>query len=75
MNISKIILDKQQLIQVEKELLDADPKAFQQIEFFGQLKNVDGVNADGTQSMFVLTLLEEVKETRLTFSQGSVSVS
>ena len=63
------------MIQVEKELFDADPKAFQQIEFFGQLKNVDGVNADGTQSMFVLTLLEEVKETRLTFSQGSVSVS
>ena len=75
MNILKIILDKQQLIQVEKELFDADPKAFQQIEFFGQLKNVDGVNADGTQSMFVLTLLEEIKETRLTFSQGSVSVS
>ena len=75
MNISNIILGEQQLIQVEKELFDADPKAFQQIEFFGQLKNVDGVNADGTQSMFVLTLLEEVKETRLTFSQGSVSVS
>ena len=75
MNISNIILGKQQLIQVEKELFDADPKAFQQIEFFGQLKNVDGVNADGTQSMFVLTLLEEIKETRLTFSEGSVSVS
>ena len=75
MNISNIILGEQQLIQVEKELFDADPKAFQQIEFFGQLKNVDGVNADGTQSMFVLTLLEEIKETRLTFSQGSVSVS
>ena len=75
MNISNIILGEQQLIQVEKELFDADSKAFQQIEFFGQLKNVDGVNADGTQSMFVLTLLEEVKETRLTFSQGSVSVS
>ena len=75
MNISNIILGKQQLIQVEKELFDADPKAFQQIEFFGQLKNVDGVNTDGTQSMFVLTLLEEIKETRLTFSQGSVSVS
>ena len=37
MNISNIILGKQQLIQVEKELFDADPKAFQQIEFFGQL--------------------------------------
>ena len=28
--------------------LDANPKAIQQIEFVGQLKNVDGVNADRT---------------------------
>ena len=55
----------------QKEL-DADPKAIQQIEFDGQLKNVDGINADGTQSMFVLTILEKNKETR--FSQGSVTV-
>ena len=46
----------------QKEL-DADPKAIQQIEFVGKLKNTDGVNADGTQSMFVLTILEKIKET------------
>ena len=28
-------------------------------EFVGQLKNVDGVNADGTQSLFILTILEK----------------
>ena len=57
----------------QKEL-DADPKAIQQIEFVEQLKNVDGVNADGTQNMFILTTLEKVKETRLKFSQGSLTV-
>ena len=55
--------------------LDADPKAIQQIELAGQLKNTDGVNADGEQSMFVLTILEKIKEARLKFSQGSVTVS
>ena len=40
-------------------------------EFVGQLKNVDGVNADGKQSMFILTILEKrTKERRLRFSQG-----
>ena len=57
----------------EKEL-DADPKTIQQIEFVGQLKNTDGENADGTQFMFVLTILEKIKETRLKFSQGSITV-
>ena len=55
--------------------LDADPKAIQQIELAGQLKNTDGVNADGEQSMFVLMILEKIKEARLKFSQGSVAVS
>ena len=32
--------------------LDADPKAIQQIDFLGQLKNIYGINADGTQSIF-----------------------
>ena len=32
---------------------DADPKAILQIEFVGQLKNVDGVNAGNNQSMFL----------------------
>ena len=38
--------------------LDVDPKAIQQIEFVGQFKNQDGINADGTQSMLILTILE-----------------
>ena len=53
--------------------LDADPKAIQQIEFVGQLISNDSENADGTQSMFVLTILEKIKETRLKFSQGSIT--
>ena len=56
----------------QQKELDADPKAIQQIELAGQLKNTDGVNADGEQSRFVLTILEEA---RLKFSQGSVTVS
>ena len=54
----------------EKEL-DSDPKGIQQITFVGQLKNTDSVNTDRTQSMFVLTILEKIKETRLKFSQLS----
>ena len=38
----------------QKEL-DPDPKAIQQIEFVGKLKNADGVNVD----MFVLTIWEK----------------
>ena len=40
----------------------------------GELKNVDGINPDGTQSMFILTILEKIKETRLKFSQGRARV-
>ena len=54
--------------------LDTDPKAIQQIEFVRQLKNEDDINADRTESMFVLTILEKIKETRLKFYQGSVTV-
>ena len=46
----------------------------QGIEFVVQLKSTDRENVDGTQSMFVLTILEKIKETRITFSQGSVTV-
>ena len=57
----------------EKEL-DADPKAIQQQkEFFGQLKKPN-VNNNDSESMSVLTILEKIKETRLKFSQGSVTV-
>ena len=60
----------------QKEL-DVDPKAIQQIEFVGQLKNLDADDnatdaGDNDQSMFVLTVLEKIKETRLRFSQVSV---
>ena len=34
------------------------------MEFVGQLKNEDGINADGKQSMYVLTILEKIKEMR-----------
>ena len=39
----------------QKEL-DAYRKAIKQIEFVGPLKNVDVINADGTESMFILTI-------------------
>ena len=52
--------------------LDADPKAIQQIEFVGQLTKLDDNN--NVESVFVLTILEKTQETRLKFSQGSVTV-
>ena len=57
----------------QKEL-DTDPKAIQQIKFVEQLKDVDDINADGTHNMFILTILERIKEARIKFSQGSVKV-
>ena len=54
-------LENQQLIAVylsKQKELDEDPKAIQQIEFVGQLKNVDSVNADGAEFMSILTILE-----------------
>ena len=39
--------------------LDVDPKAIKKIEFVGQVRNVDGINADGAQSMFALTIPEK----------------
>ena len=40
----------------QKEL-EANSKTIQQRELVGQLKNTDSLNANGTQSMFVLTIL------------------
>ena len=54
--------------------LDVGPKAIQQIEFVGQIKNIDGIKAGETQKKVILTILENSKETRLAFSQGSVTV-
>ena len=59
----------------KQKALDADPNAIQQKEFGEQLKYNDGENADGAKSVFVLTILEKIEETRLKFSQGSVIVS
>ena len=61
----------------QKEL-DADPKAIQQIGFVGKLNKLDGdgnaTDAGNDQSMSVLTISEKIKEMRLKFTQGSVTV-
>ena len=56
----------------QKELV-ADPKAIQQIDFVGQLKNTDDTTITN-EAMFVLTIIEKIKEKRLKFSQRSVTV-
>ena len=38
----------------QKEL-DADPEAIQKTEFVGQLKHLDGINADDTKPMLAVT--------------------
>ena len=58
---------------------DADPKAIQQREFTGQLEKLDADDnatdeRNNDQSMLVLTILEKIKEARLKFSQGSVTI-
>ena len=57
-----------------QEELHADPTAVQQIEFVGKLKNAFDTIAAG-KYIFVLTILEKIKDTRLKFSQGNVTVS
>ena len=59
-------------LSIQKEIY-ADPKAIQQIEFVGQLIKPNN-NNNVVESMFVLTILEKIKETRFKFSQGSVTV-
>ena len=46
--------------------LDSDPKTIQQIEFPEQLKN-RGNTIVANESMFVLTILEKIREMRLHF--------
>ena len=57
---------------------DADPQLIQQIELVGQLKELgdegNATDASNDQYMFLLTISEKIKETRLKFSQGSVTV-
>ena len=50
----------------KQEELDSDPKAVQRINFTG--------NLDRAKSLTTLFILEEVKETVLDFSQGTVKV-
>ena len=50
----------------KQQVLDADPRAIQQINF---TENLDGT---GNTTMFFIT--EEAKETVLEFSQGTVNV-
>ena len=49
----------------KQQVLDADPKAIQQINFTGNL------NRENTRFYFIL---EEAKETAFEFSQGTVKV-
>ena len=52
----------------QKEL-NADPKASQQIEFVGQSKELNNDNYNNVESMFILTLLEKIKERKLKLFQ------
>ena len=52
----------------QKEL-NADPKASQQIKFVGQSKELNNDNNNNVESMFILTILEKIKERKLKFFQ------
>ena len=58
--------------------LNAYPKSIQLVEFLGEIKKLDvndnATDASKDQSMFVLTILEKIKGTRLKLSQGSVTI-
>ena len=53
--------------------LDADLKAIEEIEFVGKLKSRNNQFVTN-ESVFVLTILEQIQEARLKFFQGSVTV-
>ena len=57
-----------------KRELDANQKVIQKIEFVGQIKNSNGEDTDCPQSMLFLTILGKLKEARLKFPRGSVTV-
>ena len=50
----------------KQQALDADPKAIQQISF------IENLDREGNTTIFFI--IEEVKETILDFSQGTVKV-
>ena len=56
----------------QKEL-DSVPKAIQHIVFVGQLKIPD-TEIVANESIFALIILEKIRESRLKFSQGNVTV-
>ena len=61
-----LICQKSLLIAIDlsrQKELDADSKAIQQMGFIGQLKKLDNTNTND-ESMFTLTILENIKETR-----------
>ena len=51
--------------------LDTDPKSIQLIELLGQSKKLDVDH--GAESVFISTI-KKIKEMRLKFSQGSVTI-
>ena len=66
MFILLLISQKSLLIAIDlsrQKELDADSKAIQQMGFIGQLKKLDNTNTND-ESMFTLTILENIKETR-----------
>ena len=50
----------------KQQVLDADPKAIQQIDF--------NENLSGNNNRFIFFIIEEVKETILDFSQRTVKI-
>ena len=66
MFILLLICQKSLLIAIDlsrQKELDADSKAIQQMGFIRQLKKLDNTNTND-ESMFTLTILENIKETR-----------
>ena len=66
MFILLLICQKSLLIAIDlsrQKELDADSKAIQQMGFIGQLKKLDNTNTND-ESMFTLTILENIKKTR-----------
>ena len=66
MFILLLICQKSLLLAIDlsrQKELDADSKAIQQMGFIGQLKKLDNTNTND-ESMFTLTILENIKETR-----------
>ena len=44
-------------VNLNKKVLDPDAEGIHEIELVGQIKNKNGINADRTQPMFILTIL------------------